>query len=277
MVKEQKLKDVKEIERLIDGHSVIGVLNMRKLPARQLGQIRHKLGGTKIKMGKKSMMVMAIEGSKKREIGNIKEKISGPSALLFTNENPFRLFMQLKQSRTPAAAKAGDVATSDIVIQKGSTGLPPGPAISTLQKIGLKASIQGGKIAVLQDKVVCKAGETINADTAGVLSLLKIEPLEIGLDLVAAYEDGTIYERDVLDVSVDDYINEIETAVHQAFNLSINTNYPTKQTIEMMIQKAFNETKNLAVDADILEKDFMDDVLIKAIRRAKALESAAGA
>jgi large subunit ribosomal protein L10 len=276
MVREEKIKEVEEIRSLIESYTVIGVLNMHKLPARQLGQIRHRLPDTKIKMSKKSFMVRALEGSKKKGIAQIKDNVEGPTAFLFTNENPFRLFRRLKESRTPATAKVGDIATKEIVIQKGSTGLPPGPAISTLQKIGLKSSVQGGKIAVLQDKVVCKAGETISEDLASVLSLLKIEPLEIGLELVAAYEDGIIYDRSVLDVSMDDYIKEIEAAVHCAFNLSINTGYPTKQTIELMIQKVFSEAKGLAVEADILEKDFMDEVLIKAIRQALALESKFG-
>ncbi len=276
MVKQEKMQEVEEMRRLIDSHNVIGVLNMHKLPARQLGRIRYRLQRTKIKMSKKSLTLRALEGSNKKNISSIKNKIDGPTALLFTNENPFRLFRQLKESRTPATAKTGDIATKDIVIQKGSTGLPPGPAISTLQKIGLKASVQGGKIAVLQDKVVCKIGERINEDTANVLSLLKLEPMEIGLDLIVAYEDGVIYEKDVLDVSADEYVRQIETAVHHAFNLSLNTGYPTKQTIELMIQKVFNEAKNLAVEADVLEKDFMDDILLKVIRQALALESKIG-
>ena len=276
MVRDSKLKEVEELQKLIDSYIVVGVLNMHKLPARQLGQIRHKLGGAKIKMSKKSLMLRAIESSKKKDMAKIKDNIEGSAALLFTNDNPFRLFRQLKDSRTPAAAKAGDIATSDIVIQKGSTGLSPGPAISTLQKIGLKASVQGGKIAVLQDKTVCKTGEAITGDVANVLGMLKMEPLEIGLDLVAAYEDGTVYRKTVLDINVDEYIKNIETAVHHAFNLSINVEYPTKQTIELMIQKAFNETRSLAVDANILEKDFMDYVLVKAIRQATALQSKVG-
>ena len=142
-----------------------------------------------------------------------------------------------------------------------------------LQKIGLKASVQGGKIAVLQDKVVCKPGEKISADVAGVLSLLKIEPLDIGLDMICAYEDGIIYDRSVLDVNVEDYISDIQKCVSQAVNLSVNTGYPTKLTIEMMVQKAFNETKSLCIETNVVEKDFIDDVLIKAINHAKALES----
>ena len=272
MVKQEKMQEVEEVKQLLNSYSVIGVLNMHKLPARQLQQIRHSLDKTVIKMSKKTLLAMAIDGADKNNLSKIKDNLSGSVALLLSNDNPFKLFKILKENRSPASAKVGDIATKDIIIQKGSTGLSPGPAISTLQKIGLKASVQGGKIAILQDKVVCKAGEIITEDTAAVLGLLKIEPLEIGLNLTVAYEDGIIYVKNDLDIDVDAYINEIQKGVQQAFNLSINTGYPTKQTIELMIQKTFMETKSLCIEAGILEKDFIDDILIKAIREAKSLE-----
>jgi large subunit ribosomal protein L10 len=275
MLKQQKFDDVEKIKKLMESYTVVGVLNMHKLPARQLQEIRHALSA-KIKMSKRSLILRALESSDKKDIKKLKDKIEGPSALLFTNENPFRLFRVLKENRSPAAAKAGDIPTKDIVIQKGSTGLPPGPAISTLQKIGLKASVQNGKIAVLQDKVVVKAGEAINADVAAVLGMLKIEPLEIGLDLTFVYEDGMIYDQSVLDISTESYIEEFQRCVQHGINLSVNTNYPTKQTIDIMIQKTFMEAKALCVNADILEKDFIDDVLKKAIRQSIALEKQLG-
>lgn len=272
MVRQEKVSEVGELKTLIEKYPVVGIISMHKLPGRQLQSIRHKINA-KIKMNKKTITLRALDLSGKKDILKLSDKLTGSTALIFSEESPFKLFRILKENRSPAAAKAGDVATRDITIQKGSTGLPPGPAISVLQKIGLKASVQGGKIAVLQDKVVCKPGEKISADVAGVLSLLKIEPLDIGLDMICAYEDGIIYDRSVLDVNVEDYIYDIQKCVSQAVNLSVNTGYPTKLTIEMMVQKAFNETKSLCIETNVVEKDFIDDVLIKAINHAKALES----
>ncbi len=271
MVKEEKIKEVQDLKQLINDYPIIGIISMHKLPARQLQSIRHSIDA-KIKMSKKTLMLRAIEESDKKDLAKLKENLSGSNAFLFSKENPFRLFKKLKENRSPAPAKVGDVTPKDIIIQKGSTGLPPGPAISTLQKVGLKASMQGGKIAVLQDKVICAAGNTIKEDVAAVLGLLKIEPMEIGLDLVVAYEGGIIYTKNVLDIDTDAYINDLQKSVHQAIDLSLNINYPTKQTIEMMIQKVFMETKSLCVETNILEKDFIDEVLMKAIRQARGLE-----
>ncbi len=272
MLKNEKPKIVEELTQLIDNYSVIGVINMRKLPTKALQNMRESMRGIAIiKMSRKTMIKRAIKNSKK-DVQNLEAHLTTVPALLVTNENPFKIFKTIKENKTPAAAKPGDVPAHDILIQKGPTPLPPGPSISTLQKAGLKTSVQAGKIAVLADKVVCKAGEAVSEEVAAVLSLLKVEPMEIGMDLAYVWENGTIYGRDVLDVSIDDYINDIVSCVRKAVNLSVNTGYPTKLTAPIMIQKAFAEARTLAIDADIIEKDFIDEVLKKAARAAKMIE-----
>jgi large subunit ribosomal protein L10 len=274
MLKQEKPKIVEELTGMVNEYSVIGVINMRKLPARALLSMKESLRGSAvIKMSKKSLIKRALDGSDK-DLKNL--ELTEVPALLLSNENPFRLYRLIKESRTPASAKVGDVPANDITIQKGNTGLPPGPAITTLTKVGLKASVQGGKIAVMADKVVCKAGDKITQELADVLSLLKIEPMEIGLELSHVWEDGTVYGKDVLDVSPDEYIAELTRAVIQGVNLSVNTGYPTKLTMPIMIQKAFAEARTLAIQADVIEKDFIDQVLAKAARAAKSLEEKTG-
>ena len=275
MLKQDKPRVVEELTDMVNNYSVVGVINMRKLPARALLSMKESLRGSAvIKMSRKTMIKRALDNCNK-DLKNL--ELTTVPALLLSNENPFRLYRLIKESRTPAAAKPGDVPANDIVIQKGSTGLPPGPSITTLQKVGLKTSVQAGKIAVMADKVVCKAGEPISRDLTDVLSLLKIEPMEVGLDLVHVWEDGTVYDRDVLDVSPEYYINELMLGVTRAVNLSVNTGYPTKLTAPIMIQKAFVEARTLAIEADLLEKDFIDQVLAKAARAAKMLEEKTGA
>jgi len=273
MLKKDKPEEVKKLKDLIQNYKVVGILNMHKLPAKQMQKIKNNLSGVaKIRMSKKVLLSKALKETDKKGMEQLIEKIKGEPALLFTNENPFKIFKELKNNRTPVAAKAGDIAAKDITIPKGSTELPPGPAISTLQKVGLKASVQAGKITVLMDRVVCKAGAQITADMVGVFSLLKIEPMEIGIELISAWEDGMIFDKDVLDISVDDYINEIKKCVQYGVNLSVNVGYPTKFTIGLMLQKAFGEARTLCIDANVVEKDFIDEILLKAIREAKSLE-----
>jgi len=59
-------------------------------------------------------------------------------------------------------------------------------------------------------------------------------------------------------------------------NLSVNTGYPTKLTAPLMIQKAFAEARTLAIEADVIEKEFIVHVLSKAERAAKLLGEKTG-
>ena len=264
MLRKEKPKEVEKLKGLVDSYSVIGILNMHSLPAKQLIAV--------IEMDKKSLIKKALEKSKKK-VKPLEEKIVGEPAIIFSNEDPFRLFKILKENISSAPAKLGSVAPSDIVIPKGSTGLPPGPAISTLQKVGLKTTVDKGKIAIADDKVVVKSGETVSEDIVNALNLLKIEPMEISLNLVAAWQDEKIYDKSVLDIDVNEYLNSINLAVHQMINLSLNTGYLVPITAEIAIQKAFIEAKELAISANIIDKDVIGDLLLKAVAEAKTLNA----
>lgn len=273
MLRKNKPKEVEKLKELIEHYSVIGLLNMHYLPAKQLQKIKSDLKGmVVIKMSKKSLIKRTLEKNEK-DVKSLEEKIVGEPAMIFSNEDPFKLFKILKENRSSAPAKLGDIAPHDIVIPKGSTGLPPGPAISTLQKIGLKTTVDKGKIAIANDRVVAKTGEIITEDIVNALNLLKIEPMEIGLDLVAAWQDGKIYDKSVLNIDVDEYLNNIKLAVQQMINLSLNTGYLVPITARMAIEKAFIEAKRLAVFANIIDKNVIDDLLLKAIAEAKSLNA----
>jgi large subunit ribosomal protein L10 len=273
MLRKEKPKAVEKLGELIDNYSVIGLLNMHSLPARQLQKIRNDLKGVAtVKMSRKNLIKMALEKSNKN-VKPLEEKIVGVPAMIFSNEDPFRLFKILKENRSSAPARLGEVAPHDIVIPKGSTGLPPGPAISTLQKVGLKTTVDKGKIAVADDKVVVKEGETVTEDAVNALNLLKIEPMEIGLDLISAWQDEKIYDKSVLDINVDEYLNGISLAVHQMISISLDTDYLVPETARMALQKAFIEAKELALTANILDKDVIGELLLKAISEAKALDA----
>src|SRR3972149_11281166 len=109
MLKNEKPKIVEELTQLIDNYSVIGVINMRKLPTKALQNMRESMRGVAIiKMSRKTMIKRAIKNSKK-DVQNLEAHLTTVPALLVTNENPFKIFKTIKENKTPAAAKPGDV------------------------------------------------------------------------------------------------------------------------------------------------------------------------
>jgi large subunit ribosomal protein L10 len=206
------------------------------------------------------------------DLKTLASHISGHSALIFTNENPFRLFKSLEKTKTKMAAKPGETAPEDIVVAKGPTSFKPGPIVGELQQAGIPAAIEGGKVKIRETKVVVKKGAVINAKQADVLAKLDIKPMDVGLALQAAFYEGSVYEPSVLAIDEAAILAQITLASQQAFSLSVNAAIPTKDTIVPIITKAAREARSLGIEAAIYERDVIDAIIGKAYREMSALK-----
>src|SRR3989344_6758398 len=190
MVNEIKLKVVEDVGKEIEKHSVIGILNLHKLPSRELMNIKQKLKGkAKVRVVKRRLIKIALEKSKK-DLKGLVPVMKGQPALLLSNSNPFELAAVMQKSKSKAFASAGDIAPDEIVVPAGPTSLPAGPAIGELQRAKITAAVENGKIVVKKDSVVAKKGDVLSPEVAAVITKLGIQPMEIGLDLLVAWDQG---------------------------------------------------------------------------------------
>ncbi len=273
MTSEIKKQIVKEVGEQTEKYQVIGILDMFKLPAKQLHEIRNKLRDKAvIRMVKKRLINIILKDSKLKGLDKLGDYIQGEPAFLFSNTDPFRLARIILESKSSAIAKPGDIAPKEIVVRTGPTSLSVGPVIGELQRAKLKASVEGEKIVIKEDTVVAKEGDGIDKGLADVLSKLGIEPMEIGLNLVAVYTGGTIYGKDILFVPQEKYLEDIRQAHASAFNLSLNINNFTPETMPFLLSKAYKEAQGLATSANIVTKDTVGLLLSKVDSEAKSLE-----
>lgn len=275
MVAESKKKLVSKLSEQLKSYSVIAIVDVEGIPADTLTQMRDKLRGqATIVMTKKRLMRLVfkeLEGSNKG-ISSLEEHYSGMPAFLLTKENPFRIASLLRKSRTPAPAKAGQVAPRDIVVPKGPTPFAPGPILSELGSVGIKAGVEQGKVAVKEDAVVVKEGEVIGRKIADVLSRLDIKPMEVGLAMTAAFEDGVLFKRSVLEVDETVYISQLEAAAFESFAVALAQGIMTQETVVPVITKAARESFALAVSCDILTEQTTPLILSKAERQAHHIQ-----
>jgi len=274
MVSEEKKKKVKELRELIEKHSLIGVLNFMNMPATPLQNIRKRLRGKAIiKMWKKSLIKIAMEESKKKDIKKLLEFIEEQPALVFSNMDSFELYKILTQEKMPVYAREGDVAPKDIIIRAGPTTLAAGPAIGELQKFKIPVMVKDGKIHVREDKKILKKGETISRELAALLKKLGIQTMEVGLNLTVAYDNGTIFTKDVLVVDEFVYISDLQKAFMYAINLSVEIGYPTKDNIRILLRKAFNNAKTLGINAQVIDSGVIVDLVKKATIQSNILKN----
>jgi len=276
-VSKYKERIVAQFVKLIKEYPIVGAVNMEGMPAPQLQVMKGQLrGSVVILMNKRRLIKIAIDQCKdKKGLDKLKEHLGGMPALLFTKENPFKLYKIINKSKSPAPAKPGQKAPRDIVVPAGPTPFAPGPVIGELGAVGIKTEVVDAKIAVKEDSVVAKEGDEISMDLAAILTRLGITPMEIGLDLVAVYEDGVIYDKKVLDIDEDEFMNNLQNSAVWAVNLAVEVGHYTKETIDILLPKAFREAKAVSVEGGILNDSTRDELLSKAAAQANALKSEA--
>ncbi|KQC04807.1 MAG: acidic ribosomal protein P0 [Methanoculleus sp. SDB] len=268
-----KRDEVELIKQYAGEYALVGLVDLYGIPAKQIQQMRRDIRGTAVLKMTRNTLIEHAFSEMGGEIEPVSSYLDGQSALIYTNENPFRLFKRLEQTKTKMVAKPGDVAPEDVVISKGPTSFKPGPIVGELQQAGIPAAIEGGKVKIRETKTVVKKGETISKKMADVLAKLDIRPIDVGLNLQVAFYDGSMYEPSMLAIDESLYYANVVLAAQQAFNLSVNAAIPTAQTIVPIIGKAAMEARNLAVEASIYEKDVVDLIIARAYREMLAVRS----
>lgn len=270
---------VSELARTMADSPVIAIVDMHGIPGPQIQEMREGMRREAVlTMTRNKLLLLAIDEAAKEVPGieALKDAVQGQCALVATTMNPFKLFKKLEATKAPAAAKPGDIAPYDIVVRKGPTPFAPGPIVGDLQKIGIPAAIEGGKIVVKKDATLVKEGEEIPENVAKMLPKLEILPMIVGLDLIKAFEEGLLYGKDVLDIPDDYYSTMFAAAAANAQALGVSIAFPTEATIRPLLAKAFREALSLSLEAAYPTSENIDKLLAKADSHMLAVASKTG-
>jgi large subunit ribosomal protein L10 len=214
------------------------------------------------------------ENAKERpELAKLTEHLTGPNVYLLTDINPFNLALTLEKGKVKTTAKAGDTAAFDVVVPQGNTGQPPGPMISQLNAVGLPTRIESGSVWVSRDTLVVKQGEAISERLASVLSKLGIKPVEAGLAMKIAFDEGLIITQEQLKIDVDATRKTVESAYADAFALSLSVAYPTADSMVALLQVAHREAYALSIGAAVPTRETIEDLVRKAHAEMLSLSS----
>jgi large subunit ribosomal protein L10 len=273
-VPEAKVLAARQLAENMGARKVVAVADLTKVRSAQILEVRRKLRGkVELLVTKNTLLRKAGESleEKRKNMAAFTGSLTGPNLLLLTDMDPFKLAMFLERSKVRVAAKAGEIATGDIVVPAGNTGLPPGPIISEFSEAKIPTKIESGSIWVVKDTVVAKRGDVITAKVASVLSKLGIKPIEAGISLKAAYEDGLIFGQNDLQLDLKRYRDDIVLAVKQALSLSVESSYLTKETAPLLLGKAHREAMWLAAKSEYPATSIMPEILREAFLEMRAL------
>lgn len=253
-----------QIRTLAQNYNYLCISRLEKVRSVQLMMLRKMLrNDAKFFVVKNKVALRALMGTKFGFDAKLEEKFRGQNLLIFTNQNPFKLSILLSKNKVSLPAKAGDIATDDIIISAGNTGLQPGPILSEFKEAGVPTKIDSGSIWITKDTVVAKKGDVISPKLAGLLSKLNIKPIKAGLTISFAFMDGIVLSEEDLLLDLEKIKSEIQSAYLEAKNLAINSNYFTKETISEILCKAYQQAYGLALNAGYITKENISALLQK--------------
>ncbi|KAA0003553.1 MAG: 50S ribosomal protein L10 [Thermoplasmata archaeon] len=265
-----KLEEVEKLKKLINSYPVVGIVGIGRIPASQMHEMRKMLRDIAVlRVSKNTLIEHALQNE--NGVSQLKKYVEAESAIIATEINPFKLFNKLEKMKMNIPAKGGEIAPNDIVIEKGETPFKPGPIVGDLQKVGIPAAIREGKVMIEKTVTLVKKGEVIKPEVAQMLTRLEIYPLQIGLDVRALYEDGSIFTPDILSIDTEKVMNDFRMAYSHAFLLALEIGYPTKETIQHLIQRAYRNSFTLAIECAIYTPQTIEEIIKKAYLASNAL------
>jgi large subunit ribosomal protein L10 len=266
-----------ELQHLPTDYKVVALSKMTKVRATQLMMIRKKFrNDIRIKVIKDKVAIRAFEKVKSVVgIENLSKQLEGQCALIFTDINPFKLNLIFAQNKVFLPAKGGDIATKEIVVPAGNTGITPGPVLSEFKAANVPTKIDQGTIWVSKDTVVAKPNDVISTQLASLLSKLNVKPIEAGISVNFAVAEGLTFHAQDLLINLDEYKDELVRSFEQALALATEAGYMTPETVKPLLVKAQQQARSVASEAGYLTSATADFVLSRAHAQAQALANKA--
>ena len=269
-----------DLTELLNKYSVIAVADLQKVRSSQIQEIRKKLRGkADLIVAKNTILRKAADkaASRRENVDRFAQSLTGSKVLIFTQMNPFELIIFLNKNKVRVPAKGGDVATSDIMVPAGNTGLQPGPVISEFNEAKVQTRIEGGSIFVAKDTVVVRKDEVIPVKIASLLSKLGMKPMEAGLSLSYAYDNGSVLGPNDLAFDLDKMRADISSTARLAFGVAVEANIMLPETAPMIISKACRQAIAVSLEAEFFTKETTNLIIQKAYVNMNALSSAISA
>ena len=272
----RKTQMYQQLQELPKKYKVIAIIKMDKVRSTQILPLRKVLKGEvefvaiKDKVAQKALNSIDVPGIK--EIAN---QLEGQCMFLFTNMSPFKLNVLLAKNKVMMAARGGDIASIDIVVPAKNTGIAPGPMLTEFKEAGIPTKIDQGTIWIAKDSTPVLKGEAINEKLASILGKLDIKPVEAGISLYSALEEGTAYAAEEMVIDVEEIRTQFGQAHQEAVSLSIEAAYITSDNISQILSRAAQHARSLSVESGFMTDETKEQILQKADAQARAVASQA--
>jgi len=218
-----------KLENAIRNNSKFLLVNADNVASLQFAQIRASLRGrATVVMGKNTMMKKCIRGLLEEfpDYEKVLPLLVANVGFVFTNEDLKSIRDAVLENKVAAPARQGAISPVNVVVPAQNTGQGP-EKTSFFQALSIQTKIARGTIEIVADVQLLKPGDKVGASEAALLNMLKISPFTYGLKVEQCFDEGSVFEPAVLDISEDDIRAKFMNGVNNIAAASLNIGYPT--------------------------------------------------
>jgi large subunit ribosomal protein LP0 len=251
---EKKVEYFERFKNLLSTYTKAFIVEVDNVGSKQLQMTRKGLRDqAEILMGKNTMMRKCIREyvseNPDSNVGVLENMCRGNVGFVFTNGDLGAVRSVLEANVRPAPARVGSIAPIDVVVPKGPTGCDPGQT-AFFQTLQIATKITKGQIEMTNDTHLITAGDKVTASQAALLQKLNISPFTYGLILKSVYDNGSVFDAKVLDITDDVLAAKFTSALNIMASLSFALNYPTQASVPHSIANAFKAILAVTIGCD---------------------------
>lgn len=239
--------------------------------SRQMAEVRYALRGKAvILMGKNTMIRTALRRMTAAlpQLEKLIPLVKLNIGLVFCISDASDVRKIVLDNKVPAPARQGVLAPKDVVIPSGPTGLDPSQT-SFFQALGISTKIVKGQIEIQSDVNIITKDEKVTASQSALLQKLNIRPFSYGLAVKQIYDDGSVYDAAVMDLTDADIMRKFYSGLNNVVAFSRQLGLPNQASAPHSIMEAFKFATAAVLDSEfefpemkkIKEVSLMDSIV----------------
>jgi len=238
--------------KLLETYNKILVVGVDNVGSNQMQRIRQGLRNKGIvMMGKNTMMRKVIRGYLQNNpaLEALLPYIWGNIGFIFTNGDLNAIRKVIAEQRVMAAAKAGTLAPNDVIVPPGNTGLEP-TQTGFLQALNIPSKIAKGQIEIVNEVHLIKKGQKVGTSEATLLAKLDIKPFSYGMSITTVYDEGTVFEASLLDMTDDQVVSKFQAGVKNIACASLALGFPTIASVPHSVANGYRKVLSVVFSGD---------------------------
>ncbi|NXD32727.1 RLA0 protein, partial [Spelaeornis formosus] len=241
-----------KLRALIEQYPSIFLCNIDNVSSQQIHKIRQSLRGKGVVlMGKNTMVRRALRTILPDfpQFEKLLPHVKGNIGFVFTSGDLKDVREIIVSNVVAAPAKAGALATVDVYVPAGNTGMEPGKT-SFFQALGIPTKIARGTIEIVNDVQVVEAGSKVGTSEATLLNMLNISPFTYGMQVVQVYDNGAVFPPSILDIEESTLIAQFTSGVKTIAAISLAIGIPTIASVMHSLVNSYKNILNISLATD---------------------------